>query len=124
MPFAMSMPMSMPSFYTHTYACAHAYACAYIFTLLCLCPYPYPIFIRHRHEPRLQTPSCDVIVFDNRGIGESTVASYFEPITIELMAQDTIELVKHLGIKRFNLFGGSMGGRIALCVAFEHSIRS
>ncbi|KAF0541054.1 alpha/beta hydrolase [Gigaspora margarita] len=25
------------------------------------------------------------------------------------MAQDTIELVKHLGIKRFNLFGGSMG---------------
>lgn len=65
-----------------------------------------------------------VIVFDNRGIGESTVASYFEPITIELMAQDTIELVKHLGIKRFNLFGGSMGGRIALCVAFEHSIRS
>ncbi|CAG8771933.1 20630_t:CDS:2, partial [Gigaspora rosea] len=60
------------------------------------------------------------IVFDNRGIGESTVASYFEPITIELMAQDTIELVKHLGIKRFNLFGGSMG-RIALCVALISS---
>ncbi|CAG8511349.1 9213_t:CDS:2, partial [Racocetra fulgida] len=41
----------------------------------------------------------------------STVASYYDPITIELMAQDTIELVKHLEIKRFNLFGGSMGVR-------------
>ncbi|CAG8577594.1 3656_t:CDS:2, partial [Scutellospora calospora] len=59
------------------------------------------------------------IIFDNRGIGESTVASYDAPITIELMAQDTIELVKHLGIKRFNLFGGSMGGMIALCVALN-----
>ncbi|CAG8617152.1 369_t:CDS:2, partial [Racocetra persica] len=58
------------------------------------------------------------IVFDNRGIGESTVASYYDPITIELMAQDTIELIKHLEIKRFNLFGGSMG-MIALCVALN-----
>ncbi|CAG8635730.1 16529_t:CDS:2, partial [Racocetra fulgida] len=37
----------------------------------------------------------------------STVASYDDPITIELMAQDTIELIKHLGIKRFNLCGGT-----------------
>ncbi|CAG8823088.1 5402_t:CDS:2, partial [Racocetra persica] len=59
------------------------------------------------------------IVFDNRGIGESTVASYDDPITIELMAQDTIELIKHLGIKRFNLCGGSMGGNIALCTALN-----
>ncbi|CAG8760229.1 34866_t:CDS:2, partial [Racocetra persica] len=59
------------------------------------------------------------IVFDNRGIGESTVSSYDDPITIELMAQDTIELIRHLGIKRFNLFGGSMGGNIALCAALN-----
>ncbi|CAG8687756.1 12849_t:CDS:2, partial [Dentiscutata heterogama] len=59
------------------------------------------------------------IVFDNRGIGESTVVSLSDPITIELMAQDTIELIKHLGIKKFNLFGGSMGGNIALCVALN-----
>ncbi|CAG8542460.1 29387_t:CDS:10 [Gigaspora margarita] len=61
----------------------------------------------------------EVIIFDNRGIGESTVASYDDPITIELMAKDTIELVKHFGIKRFNLFGVSMGGMIALCVALN-----
>ncbi|CAG8645216.1 1001_t:CDS:2, partial [Racocetra persica] len=56
------------------------------------------------------------IVFDNRGIGESTIASYDDPITIELMAQDTIELIRHLEIERFNLFGLSMGN-IALCTA-------
>ncbi|CAG8460518.1 866_t:CDS:2 [Cetraspora pellucida] len=61
----------------------------------------------------------EVITFDNRGIGESTVASYESPITIELMAQDTIELIRHLGIKRFNLYGASMGGNIALCVALN-----
>ncbi|CAG8452785.1 6090_t:CDS:2 [Dentiscutata erythropus] len=61
----------------------------------------------------------EVIVFDNRGIGESTVVSLSDPITIELMAQDTIELIKHLGIKKFNLFGGSMGGNIALCIALN-----
>ncbi|CAG8795144.1 4959_t:CDS:2, partial [Dentiscutata erythropus] len=59
------------------------------------------------------------IILDNRGIGESTVASYDDPITIELMAQDTIALIKHLGIKRFNLFGTNMGARIAFAVASD-----
>ncbi|CAJ0923907.1 19343_t:CDS:2 [Entrophospora sp. SA101] len=35
------------------------------------------------------------------------------------MARDTIALVKHLGIKQFNLLGWSMGGIIALCVALN-----
>lgn len=35
------------------------------------------------------------------------------------MAQDTIALIKHLGIKRFNLFGWSMGGLVALCIALN-----
>jgi len=52
-------------------------------------------------------------------MGESRVASLDDPISIDLMAQDTITLVKHLGIKRFNLLGISMGGRIALCVALN-----
>ncbi|CAG8659626.1 7289_t:CDS:2, partial [Dentiscutata heterogama] len=59
------------------------------------------------------------IVFDNRGMGESTVASYSEPIPVDLMAQDTIALIKHLGIKRFNLFGTSLGARIAFAVALN-----
>ncbi|KAF0561598.1 alpha/beta hydrolase [Gigaspora margarita] len=58
-----------------------------------------------------------VIIFDNRGMGESSVVSPYDPISMDLMAQDTIALVKHLGFKRFNLLGWSMGGRIAVHVA-------
>ncbi|CAG8830639.1 7587_t:CDS:2, partial [Gigaspora rosea] len=50
-----------------------------------------------------------VIVFDNRGMGESSVVSQYDPISLDLMAQDTIALIKHLGIKRFNLLGWSSG---------------
>ncbi|CAG8753204.1 2291_t:CDS:2, partial [Gigaspora margarita] len=57
------------------------------------------------------------IIFDNRGMGESSVVSPYDPISLDLMAQDTIELIKHLGIKRFNLLGWSMGGIIAVLVA-------
>ncbi|CAG8583448.1 35014_t:CDS:2 [Gigaspora margarita] len=60
-----------------------------------------------------------VIVYDNRGIGESIIASPKDSFTIELLAQDTIGLIKHLGIKRFNLFGEAMGGRVALSVALN-----
>ncbi|CAG8823977.1 24277_t:CDS:2, partial [Gigaspora margarita] len=59
----------------------------------------------------------EVIIFDNRGMGESSVVSPYDPISMDLMAQDTIALVKHLGFKRFNLLGWSMGGRIAVHVA-------
>ncbi|RIB20466.1 Alpha/Beta hydrolase protein [Gigaspora rosea] len=42
-------------------------------------------------------------------MGESSVVSSDDPISLDLMAQDTIALIKHLGIKKFNLFGWSMG---------------
>ncbi|CAG8506023.1 8382_t:CDS:2 [Ambispora leptoticha] len=50
-----------------------------------------------------------VILFDNRGMGESSVLNTNDTISIDLMAQDTIALIKHLGIKQFNLLGYSMG---------------
>ncbi|CAG8514745.1 12422_t:CDS:2, partial [Gigaspora rosea] len=58
-----------------------------------------------------------LIVFDHRGMGESSVVSPYDPISLDLMAQDTIALIKHLGIKRFNLLGWSLGGIIAIHVA-------
>ncbi|CAG8790100.1 20785_t:CDS:2, partial [Gigaspora rosea] len=58
-----------------------------------------------------------VIVFDNRGIGESSVVSHYDPISLDLMAQDTIALIKYLGIKRFNLLGWCFGGIIAIYIA-------
>ncbi|CAG8515245.1 4947_t:CDS:2, partial [Dentiscutata heterogama] len=61
----------------------------------------------------------EVIIFDNRGMGESSVVSSDDSISLDLMAQDTIALVKHLGIKKFNLLGWSMGGCIAFYVALN-----
>ncbi|CAG8759995.1 23782_t:CDS:2, partial [Dentiscutata erythropus] len=61
----------------------------------------------------------EVIIFDNRGMGESSVVSSDDPISLDLMAQDTIALVKHLGIKKFNLLGWSMGGFIVFYVALN-----
>ncbi|GAA5941876.1 alpha/beta fold hydrolase [Sporobolomyces koalae] len=55
-----------------------------------------------------------VLVFDNRGIGSSTIPHKRkdEPYTIEDMAQDVVELVKHLGWNRIDILGFSMGGMI------------
>lgn len=52
-----------------------------------------------------------VITLDNRGAGRSipTNANF----TIATMADDLAELVNHLGFKRINLLGHSMGGFIA-----------
>ncbi|CAG8851197.1 23203_t:CDS:2, partial [Gigaspora margarita] len=57
-----------------------------------------------------------VIVFDNYWIGDSSIISIQNPITIELIAHDTIELIKHFNIKIFDLFGESLEGQIALCI--------
>ncbi len=59
-----------------------------------------------------------VIVFDNRGAGRSDKpdVSY----SIEMMADDTADLLKKLGIKNANIVGVSMGGRIALDLTLRH----
>lgn len=59
-----------------------------------------------------------VIAFDNRGAGRTDKPN--QPYTIELMADDTEELLRALGIQRANVVGVSMGGRIALALALRH----
>ena len=62
-----------------------------------------------------------VIVFDNRGIGESTGSP--EPYTITMMAEDVICLLDHLKIKKTHVVGSSMGGMIAQELAINHPER-
>jgi pimeloyl-ACP methyl ester carboxylesterase len=62
-----------------------------------------------------------VIVFDNRGAGETDQPD--RPYTIKLMAEDTVGLLDALGIDRVHLAGASMGGMIAQEVALNHSHR-
>ncbi len=67
-------------------------------------------FLWFRQTPEL-SKAFQVIVFDNRGAGESDKPE--EPYSIKMFADDTAGLLKALGIKRANIIGASLGGLIA-----------
>ena len=52
-----------------------------------------------------------VLIFDNRGAGQSSAPDY--PYTMEMMANDTLQLMNALHISRAHIVGHSMGGGIA-----------
>ncbi|WP_369189430.1 alpha/beta fold hydrolase [Streptomyces sp. R08] len=60
-----------------------------------------------------------VTIFDNRGVGYTTDDTSI-PDTIPLMADDTVGLIKALGLRHPALLGWSMGGEIGLTVAALH----
>ena len=60
-----------------------------------------------------------VTIFDNRGVGYTT-DNLSQPITVPLMAQDTVGLIQVLGQRSPILLGWSMGGEIGLTVAALH----
>jgi len=62
-----------------------------------------------------------VITFDNRGVGESTVPS--ESFTIDDMAADVVGLLDHLGIDEALVFGTSMGGLITQALVLDYPDR-
>lgn len=64
------------------------------------------------------TDSYQVIVFDNRGIGGSDSPGY--PYTTEMMADDTVGLVKALGINSAHFVGHSFGGCIVQTIARKY----
>jgi len=68
-------------------------------------------------QPQKLAESFKVLVFDNRGIGGSAVPDV--PYTTRMMANDTLMLMKHLGIERAHIFGKSLGGAIAQWMAID-----
>jgi len=52
-----------------------------------------------------------VIVFDSRGIGNTTAGS--KPYTMQLLASDAAGLMDALKIKQANVLGYSLGGETA-----------
>ena len=60
-----------------------------------------------------------VIVFDNRGMGYSTINN--DPLTVRLMADDAAGLMDSLGVAHAAVLGWSMGSMIAQEVALNHS---
>jgi 3-oxoadipate enol-lactonase len=63
------------------------------------------------------TPSCQVVTVDNRGVGQSGKPA--GPYTTELLAEDLVALLDHLGIAQAFLMGASMGGMIAQEIALR-----
>ncbi len=59
-----------------------------------------------------------VIIFDNRGIGSSTLGT--QPYTIEQCAEDTKGLIDALKLKEVYVFGYSMGASIAQELVLRH----
>jgi pimeloyl-ACP methyl ester carboxylesterase len=59
-----------------------------------------------------------VIVFDNRGVGNTTIGS--QPYTIEQVANDTAGLLDALKISKANVLGYSLGSYIAQQVAITY----
>jgi pimeloyl-ACP methyl ester carboxylesterase len=66
--------------------------------------------------PRL-AERYQVIVLDNRGIGQSTGAE--SAFTIETLAENTAGLLHALGLTRAHVLGVSLGGRIAAALALQ-----
>jgi 3-oxoadipate enol-lactonase len=60
-----------------------------------------------------------VVVFDNRGTGQSDCPAY--PYTIEMLASDVVGLCKNLAITSAHFVGNSMGGAIVQMLAYNHS---
>lgn len=58
-----------------------------------------------------------VIVFDNEGIGRSTLGR--GTLTIRRMARDTASLIKALRLRRVDVLGWSMGGMIGQALAHD-----
>jgi pimeloyl-ACP methyl ester carboxylesterase len=61
------------------------------------------------------------ILIDNRGVGKSNAPE--GPYTTEMMANDTIAVMDHLGVTKAQVAGISMGGAIAQSLALNHPAR-
>lgn len=62
-----------------------------------------------------------VIMFDNRGIGESDVPA--GPYTVRLMMQDAVAVLDAVGVDRAHVVGTSLGGMVAQELAAAHPER-
>jgi 3-oxoadipate enol-lactonase len=59
-----------------------------------------------------------IIVFDNRGVGQTDAPK--ENYSTEMMADDTVALLKFLNVDNAHILGFSMGGMIAQIVALKY----
>jgi proline iminopeptidase len=64
-----------------------------------------------------------IVLFDQRGCGRSTPHACLEENTTWDLVADTEKLREHLGIERWQVFGGGWGSTLALAYAQKHPDR-
>jgi len=64
-----------------------------------------------------------IVLFDQRGCGKSTPYASLEENTTWDLVSDTEQLREHLGIEKWQVFGGSWGSTLALAYAQKHPER-
>ncbi|HEX8804857.1 MAG TPA: alpha/beta hydrolase [Acidimicrobiales bacterium] len=64
-----------------------------------------------------------VLAYDQRGHGDSGRAGAVERYSFDLLVDDLVRFLDHLGLDRVDLLGHSMGGVIALRLALDHPAR-
>jgi len=62
--------------------------------------------------------SFDVVLFDNRGIGESDAPP--GPYTVSELAADAVQVLDEAGLERAHVLGTSLGGMVAQELALSH----
>ncbi|KAI5481549.1 proline iminopeptidase [Pseudohyphozyma bogoriensis] len=72
---------------------------------------------------RFDPAKYHIVLFDQRGSGDSTPASCLENNTTQHLVSDIEKIREHLGIDKWNVFGGSWGSTLALAYAQEHPTR-
>ena len=75
--------------------------------------------MRRYHDPRLHR----IVLFDQRGCGRSTPHASLDNNTTWHLVADMERIRAHLGIERWQLFGGSWGSTLALAYAQTHPER-
>ena len=75
--------------------------------------------LRRFHDPSLYR----IILFDQRGCGASTPHACLDENTTQDLVSDIEKLRVHLGVDRWQVFGGSWGSTLAIAYAEEFSAR-
>ncbi len=76
-------------------------------------------FLRQMHDPA----AYRIVLFDQRGCGQSTPHAVLEENTTWRLVEDIETLRRHLGIERWQVVGGSWGSTLALAYAETHPER-
>ncbi|MEM9091605.1 MAG: alpha/beta hydrolase [Cyanobacteria bacterium P01_F01_bin.53] len=66
----------------------------------------------------LLSQKYQVVVFDNRGVGQTDAPH--EDYSTEMMADDTVALLRFLNVDNAHILGFSMGGMIAQIIALKY----